>query len=180
MPHSKLSIATFGSGCFWCTEAVFSALKGVIKVESGYAGGTTENPSYNVVSSGLTGHAEVVQITFDSQIISFAQLVEIFFLTHNPTTKNKQGADVGSQYRSIILYHDENQHKSAELVKDKLTNNHVFDNQIVTEITQFKQFYPAEPYHQQYYANNQSAPYCQMVIDPKMAQLRQKFAILMK
>ncbi len=180
MPHSNLKLATFGGGCFWCTEAVFSALKGVIEVESGYAGGATENPNYDAVSSGATGHAEVVRISFDDQIITFGQLVGIFFLTHIPTTKNRQGADVGSQYRSIILYHNEDQKRVAESVKNQLERDRVFDRPILTEIAKFDHFYPAENYHQQYSAKNPDSAYCQAIINPKIAKLRQQFSHLIK
>lgn len=172
-------LATFGSGCFWCTEAIFKDLKGVIKVTSGYAGGTMPNPTYEQVCSGSTGHAEVVQIEFDPTVIGYDQLVEIFFLTHDPTTMNRQGNDVGEQYRSVIFAHDEMQKTVAEQVKNKIDGEKVYDRPIVTQITSFKNFFPAENYHQNYYANNPDAGYCQMVINPKVAKFRKKFAALL-
>lgn len=176
----KTELATFGAGCFWCTEAIFIALKGVSSVVSGYAGGDIENPTYAQVSGGTTGHAEVAQITFDPSVISFDQLCEVFFLTHNPTTRNRQGADVGSQYRSVIFYSSLEQQTVAIAVKKQLEDKHVFDAPIVTEIEPLEKFWPAENYHQEYYAQNPYAPYCQAVIDPKIAKLRQKFSALLK
>lgn len=173
-------LATFGSGCFWCTEAIFNDIKGVAKVTSGYAGGAVENPTYAEISSGTSGHAEVVQIEFDPSIISYEQLVEVFFLTHNPTTLNRQGHDVGTQYRSIIFYHSPAQQQAAQAVKEKLASEKTFANPIVTEISAFTKFYPAEDYHQNYFANNPDQPYCQAVIDPKVAAARQKFKSLFK
>lgn len=173
-------IATFGSGCFWCTEAIFLDLKGVTKVTSGYAGGVTPNPSYEQVCSGTTGHAEVVQIEFDPGVISYEQLLEVFFLTHNPTTLNRQGNDVGTQYRSVVFYHDEAQQVAAKKVKERITTANAFDAPIVTAIEPFKNFYPAEDYHQNYFAKNPNQPYCQVMIDPKVAKFRQKFFHLLK
>lgn len=174
------AIATFASGCFWCTEAVFLNVRGVDKVTSGYTGGSIENPSYEQVCSGRTGHAEAVQIEFDPGVISYEKLTEIFFLTHNPTTLNRQGHDVGTQYRSAIFYHDEEQKKIAELVKEQLTKEEIYPDPIVTTIEPFTIFYPAEAYHQNYFARNPDQPYCQAVINPKISHLRQQFQSLLK
>lgn len=176
----KHEIATFGAGCFWCTEAVFQALKGVETVLPGYSGGSMENPTYTQVSNGGTGHVEVAQIEFDPSVISYKQLVEVFFTTHNPTTFERQGADVGEQYKSVIFYHSDVQKQAAEAVKQELAEKHVFDSPIVTEIRPAEPFYEAEDYHKNYYANNPNAPYCTAVIDPKVAKLRQKFTHLLK
>jgi len=173
--ESALEIATFGSGCFWCTEAFFQELKGVTKVESGYSGGAVENPTYKAVCSGLTGHAEVVQVTYDPAEISFTELLEIFFQTHDPTTLNRQGADVGTQYRSAIFYHSDDQKKTAEAVKAKLDQAGIWPNRIVTEITAFDKFYVAEDYHQDYFALNPNAGYCKAVIMPKLDKFRKVF-----
>ncbi len=172
--------ATFGGGCFWCTEAVFKELKGVETVTSGYAGGDMPQPKYEQVASGMTGHAEVVQVEFDPSVISYKQLVEVFFLTHNPTTMNQQGADFGSQYRSIIFYHNDEQKKIIEEVKKELEEKRVYRDRIVTQIEPAKSFYPAEDNHKDYYARNQGAPYCRVVIDPKISKLREKFRPLLK
>ncbi len=172
--------ATFGSGCFWCTEAIFLSVKGVTSVMPGYAGGTVENPSYEQVSSGTTGHAEVARIEFDPATVSYEQLVEVFFGSHNPTTLNRQGNDVGEQYRSVIFFHDETQKKIAEAVKAKLEQGKTFDAPIVTSIVPLTNFYPAEDYHRNYYANNPDQPYCQAVISPKLAKFRQHYASLLK
>ncbi len=169
------AVATFGGGCFWCTEAVFSALKGVEKVESGYSGGQTANPSYKEICSGLTGHAEVVQITYDAQELLFEDLLEVFFATHNPTTLNRQGADVGTQYRSVIFYHNEEQKRIAEFVIRELDAQKIFNDPIVTEVTAFDKFYKAEDYHQDYFANNPRQPYCNAVINPKMEKFKKLF-----
>ncbi len=169
------AVATFGGGCFWCTEAVFSALKGVEKVESGYSGGQTANPSYKEICSGLTGHAEVVQITYDAQELLFEDLLEVFFATHNPTTLNRQGADVGTQYRSVIFYHSEEQKRIAEFVIQELDAQKIFSDPIVTEVTAFDKFYKAEDYHQDYFANNPRQPYCNAVINPKMEKFKKLF-----
>ncbi len=158
-------------GCFWCTEAIFERMNGVKKVTSGYSGGHTQNPTYDDVSSGETGHAEVTQIEFDPKEISYEDLLEVFWKIHNPTTLNRQGADVGTEYRSIILYHDEDQHKIAEKSKEKAQKN--FDGPIVTEIVPYAAFYKAEDYHQQYYNKNKQYPYCQIVIDPKIKKLQE-------
>lgn len=172
---SKFSVATFGSGCFWCTEAVFELVKGVVKVESGYSGGTVPNPTYEAVCTGLTGHAEVVQIYYDPTIISYIQLLEIFWKTHDPTTLNRQGADVGTQYRSVIFYHNEEQKKLAEEYKKKLDEAKIWNDPIVTEISPFKKFYRAEDYHQNYYVNNPYQGYCSFVITPKIEKFKKVF-----
>lgn len=168
-------LATFGNGCFWCTEAVFLAVKGVSKVESGYSGGTVKNPTYREVCSGLTGHAEVIRIAFDPAVISYADLLEIFWNTHDPTTLNRQGADEGTQYRSVIFYHDEAQRKTAEQYMAQLEASKVFKNRIVTEISPLINYYPAEDYHQNYYALNPDQGYCQYVIRPKVEKFRKQF-----
>jgi peptide-methionine (S)-S-oxide reductase len=173
-------VATFGCGCFWCSEAIFKRVRGVTKVTSGYAGGKEKNPTYDQVSAHVTGHAEVVQVEFDPKVVSYEQLLGIFFGTHDPTTRNRQGHDVGAQYRSVILYHDEEQRKTAEAVKAGLEKDGVFGKPIVTEITPYGTFYPAEPEHVDYYAKNPAAAYCQIIIDPKLAKFRQKFAPLLK
>jgi peptide-methionine (S)-S-oxide reductase len=165
-------LATLGGGCFWCVEAVFQGLKGVHSVTSGYAGGKTENPTYKAVCSGETGHAEVTQIAFDPRVISFEQLLEVFWEAHDPTTLNRQGADTGTQYRSIILYHNAAQKEAAE--KSKLAAAKQFSQPIVTEIVPLTKFYPAEQYHQDFYQNNATYPYCQMVIRPKLQKLEKK------
>ncbi|MFO7902092.1 MAG: peptide-methionine (S)-S-oxide reductase MsrA [Pirellulaceae bacterium] len=170
--HEK---ATFGSGCFWCTEAVFERLAGVESVVSGYSGGHVENPSYRQVSSGTTGHAEVVQVTFDPEVVSYAELLEVFWRTHDPTTPNRQGPDVGPQYRSVIFYHNQKQKESAEYWKDKLNQSDAFDAPIVTEISPLDTFYPAEDYHQEYFANNQNKPYCSRFIQPKVEKFEKVF-----
>jgi len=167
--------ATFGGGCFWCTEAIFLQLKGVIRVESGYSGGTRPNPTYEQVCSGATGHAEVTQIVFDPAVIGFEELLEVFWKTHDPTTLNRQGADVGTQYRSVIFYHNEKQREQAESYKSKLLASGAWDNPIVTEISPFKAFYKAEDYHQNYYNNNKRAPYCTFVIGPKLEKFEKVF-----
>ncbi len=168
--------ATFANGCFWCTEAIFKRLKGITSVTSGYSGGTVENPSYEAVSSGSTGHAEAVQVQFDPNIISYDQLLDVFWATHDPTTLNQQGADIGTQYRSAIFYHTEEQKKIAEGSKAKLDQSGTYKDPIVTEITKYTNFYPAEEYHKDYYDTNKSAPYCRVVIDPKIQKLLKTFA----
>ena len=165
--------ATFGGGCFWCTEAVFLAVKGVESVESGYSGGKTDNPTYGQVSSGRTDHAEVIQIKYDPSIISYEEILEIFFATHDPTTLNRQGADVGTQYRSIILYHNEAQRQIAQQTIMKLKGE--YQNPIVTQVEPYKKFYKAEDYHQNYYERNREQPYCRVVIDPKMQKFYEKY-----
>jgi peptide-methionine (S)-S-oxide reductase len=178
-PADSLEIATLGAGCFWCVEAVFQDLKGVAKVESGYSGGNVKNPSYREVTSGTTGHAEACQIYFDPTQISFEELLEVFWTTHDPTTLNRQGADVGTQYRSAIFYHNDNQKQVAEKSK-KEVGSVIWDKPVVTEITKFSNFYIAEDYHQNYYNSNKGAPYCQIVIAPKIEKLRKKFADKLK
>lgn len=170
-----LMLATFGSGCFWCTEAIFQNVDGVEKVVSGYAGGKVKNPTYKEVTSGLTGHAEVVQLTYDPSKILYDELLEIFWQTHDPTTLNRQGADVGTQYRSVVFYHDEDQKKLAETYKRKLEEAGAFDRPIVTEITAYDNFYKAEDYHQNYYNLNGNAPYCTFVIQPKLEKFKKVF-----
>lgn len=177
---NKKETAVFGGGCFWCTEAVFSDLKGVSSVTSGYAGGSFVNPSYEDVCTGKTGHAEVIKIEFDPSIITYDNLLKVFFATHNPTTKDKQGGDTGNQYRSIILYTSEEQKKEAEEFIKKLEKDKVFNGPIVTEIKPLDKFYEAEDYHKKYFERYTFEPYCQVVINPKLAKLRQEFASLLK
>ena len=171
----KFEIATFGGGCFWCTEAIFERVKGVQEVESGYAGGSVSNPDYKMVTSGTTGHAEVVQITFDPEVVTYLELLEIFFKTHDPTTLNRQGADVGTQYRSIVLYHNEQQNKLAREVLDELDSEGVWPDPILTEIQAFEEFYSAEVYHQEYFENNPNQGYCRLVITPKLEKFEKVF-----
>lgn len=173
--NKALEKATFGGGCFWCLEAVFELLQGVERVESGYCGGQRPNPTYEQVCSGTTGHAEVVQVTFDPAVISFPDLLEVFFAMHDPTTRNRQGPDVGTQYRSAIFYHTLEQKQTAETVIAELNQAAVWDKPIVTEVTACPVFYKAEDYHQGYYRGHASQGYCQYVISPKVAKLRQKF-----
>lgn len=168
--------ATLGGGCFWCLEAAFLELRGVIDVVPGYAGGHVPNPTYEQVCTGTTGHAEVVQITFDPEELSYADLLHIFFALHDPTTPNRQGNDVGPQYRSIILYHDAIQHQTAQALIQELENSRTYTLPIVTEVQPFTAFYPAEPYHHRYYQRHPWQPYCQVVIAPKLAKLRRQFA----
>lgn len=168
-------IATLAGGCFWCLEAVFDELQGVEKVESGYVGGHIKNPTYREVCTGTTGHAEVVQITFDPQAITFRDLLKVFFTIHDPTTLNRQGADVGTQYRSAIFYHTPEQKAVADEVIAELTADKVWDDPIVTEVTPLDEFYPAEDYHRDYFQRNPQQPYCQMVIAPKVAKSRKHF-----
>jgi peptide-methionine (S)-S-oxide reductase len=175
MNTNKTELADFGGGCFWCMEAVFERLPGVLSITSGFAGGTTENPTYEQVCTETTGHAEVTEIAFDPAKISYNQLLDVFWQAHDPTTLNRQGADVGTSYRSIILYRDEKQKLEAE--KSKLAAQQNFHNPIVTEIAPLKKFYPAEDYHQKYYDNNSNAPYCQVVIAPKLNKLEKKNVI---
>jgi len=172
--------ATLGGGCFWCLEAVYDELEGVISVESGYAGGHRPDPTYHDVCSGRTGHAEVVQITFDPQVITFSDLLEVFFSIHDPTTPNRQGADVGTQYRSIILYHNDEQRRIAEETIARLNAANVWSAPIVTELKPFDTFYVAEEYHQEYFANNPNQPYCMVVVAPKVLKARKKFATRLK
>jgi len=167
--------ATFGAGCFWCVETLFAQLKGVDTVLSGYSGGQVKNPSYKEVCNGTTGHAEAVQIAFDSSIIAYTNLLEILFSVHNPTTLNQQGADMGTQYRSAIFYHNQQQKAEAEAYISQLDKSGVFDNKIVTEVTPFSIFYVAEDYHQDYYNQNGDNPYCQMVVRPKVEKFQKNF-----
>jgi len=175
-----LETATLAGGCFWCIETIFNDLKGVEKVVSGYSGGRIKNPTYEEVSSGNTGHAEVVQITFDPSMISYEQLLEIYFHIHDPTTLNKQGADVGTQYRSAIYYNNEEQKKTAESVKEKIGKSELWDDPIVTEITKLDVFYSAEDYHQDYYNNNKEKSYCSFVIAPKVRKFYKEYKDLLK
>lgn len=170
------SLATFGGGCFWCTEAVFLQLRGVKSVVSGYAGGKTSDPTYESICTGSTGHAECVQITFDSEEISFRALLEVFFHSHDPTTENRQGADIGTQYRSVIFYHDDDQRMESEQLCKELHDSGEFGGQIVTEISSITKFYPAETYHQDYFSRNRAQPYCSYTIGPKVAKVMEKFA----
>ncbi|SFF01318.1 peptide-methionine (S)-S-oxide reductase [Chitinophaga sp. CF118] len=173
--NAKTATATFGGGCFWCTEAQFQYLDGVLKVQSGYAGGTVANPSYEEVCTGTTGHAEVIQVTYDPAKISYEELLEAFWHSHDPTQLNRQGNDVGTQYRSVIFYSNEEQHKLAELYKDKLQKSGAFEQPIVTQIAPLTNFYKAEDYHQDYYRLNGSQPYCHMVIAPKIEKFKEVF-----
>ncbi len=171
----KREIVTLAGGCFWCLEAVFQILKGVEKVVSGYTGGTVVNPTYEQVCSGKTGHVEAIQITFDSNIISYEKLLEVFWKLHDPTSINKQGYDVGTEYRSAIFYHDETQKKIIEVSKSNLEKSGYYQNKIVTEIVPLSNFYPAESYNQDYYNKNTYQPYCQIIIDPKIQKLYKEF-----
>lgn len=176
----KLESATLGSGCFWCTEAVFQELEGVYQVKSGYSGGETVDPTYEQVCDGNTGHAEVVQITFDPAVVSYAELLEVFWKTHDPTTLNRQGADVGTQYRSVIFHHNDQQRQSAEQYKKKLDASGAFLKPVVTEIAPLKKFYLAEESHQDFYARNPRQGYCQFVLVPKLDKLKEVFADKLK
>jgi len=175
MQGEQKEIATLGGGCFWCLEAVYEELKGVEQVVSGYAGGTVKDPSYEEVCSGTTGHAEVVQIIFDPQAISFEELLEVFFTIHDPTELNRQGPDVGTQYRSIIFYHNPQQRAIAEQKIAELNTAKIWDAPIVTQIEPYTVFYPAEAYHQKYFKQNPQQPYCQIVVAPKVAKARERF-----
>lgn len=180
MTEGNREVATLGGGCFWCTEAVFDRLQGVISVESGYAGGRDPNPTYEDVCGGHTGHAEVVQVTFDPARISYAEILRVFFGTHDPTTLNRQGADRGTQYRSVIFYHSEEQRRVAEDVMRDLGDKEVFDSPIVTELSPAPTFYIAESYHQEFFARNPGQGYCQVVVAPKVAKFRKEFAGLFR
>ena len=180
MKGGDLKTAVFAGGCFWCTEAIFSQLKGVKKVVSGYSGGHVKNPTYKEVCTGTTGHAECTLISYDPEQITFAELLEVFWTTHDPTTLNRQGADSGTQYRSAIFYTDEDQKQEAIAYKAKLENEKIWDHPIVTEITRFEKFYPAEDYHQDYYENNTNQGYCRIVITPKLEKFRKIFASKLK
>ena len=180
MDNMANEVWTMGGGCFWCVEAIFLELKGVLKVESGYAGGNTRNPTYEEVCSGTTGHAEVIQVTIDPKEISARDLLRIFFTTHDPTTLNRQGADVGTQYRSVILFYDGAQKKLAEEVIAEITRERIWPNKIVTTLEPYKAFYKAEDYHQNYYARNGNQMYCRAVIAPKVAKFREKYRSKLK
>ena len=178
--NTNLQTATLAGGCFWCLEAVYDEVKGVHSVESGYAGGHVDNPTYREVCNGTTGHAEVVQVKFDPNIVSYRDLLNVFFAIHDPTTLNRQGADVGTQYRSAIFYHDDEQRKIAEdLIRD-LNAQQIWDKPIVTEVTKFDKFYVAEDYHQEYFARNPYQPYCQAIVAPKVSKFRKHFLDLLK
>lgn len=172
--------AIFGGGCFWCTEALFKSLKGVISVIPGFAGGVSDNPSYEEVSGGKSGHAEVIKIEYDSEIISFQDLLSVFFNTHNPTELNRQGADIGTQYRSIIFYTSAKQKEVAEKLIEELDVTKAYEKPIVTKIEAFNKFFEAEDYHKNYYENHKDAPYCEIIIAPKLEKLNKKFANLLK
>ena len=173
--NNSVETATLGGGCFWCTEAVYKELKGVLSVIPGYSGGHVKNPAYREVCEGTTGHAEVVQITFDPSVISFSDILEVFFAVHDPTTLNRQGADVGTQYRSAIFYHSEEQKKSAREMINRIEEEKLYNKPVVTEITAFSSFYPAEDYHKDYYARNPNQPYCRMVVSPKVEKFRKLY-----
>lgn len=172
---SEREITTLAGGCFWCTEALFKRLKGAVSVLPGYTGGKVENPTYEEVCTGETGHAEAVQIEFDPQQIPFEKILDVFWHTHDPTTPNRQGKDVGTQYRSAIFYHDETQKKIAEKSKEEVEKSGLFKNPIVTEIFPFTKFYPAESYHRDYYEKNRDQPYCRLIIDPKIQKLLKEY-----
>ena len=178
--NNNLAIATFGNGCFWCTEAIFQQLKGVEKVLPGYTGGTVKNPSYKEICSSTTGHAEAIQITYDPKIITYRELLDVFFYTHDPTTLNRQGADVGTQYRSAIFYHSVSQKNDAELIIKQLEKEGVYDDKIVTEITPLGIYYKAKNYHQDYYINNKNQGYCRAVINPKLDKFAKKYSKKLK
>ncbi len=180
MANENLETATLGAGCFWCVEAVFDDLQGVESVESGYSGGHTENPTYQQVCSETTGHAEVVNVHFDPNEISFKEILQVFFTVHDPTQLNRQGNDVGSSYRSAIFYHDDTQKQIAEETIKEITAEAIYDKPIVTEVTRFDKFYVAENYHQEYFANNPNQPYCAAVVAPKVAKFRQKYVSQLK
>jgi peptide-methionine (S)-S-oxide reductase len=180
MNDDRLETATLAAGCFWCVEAVFDDLEGVEDVVSGYSGGHKENPTYQEVCSETTGHAEVAQIRFDPAVLSYADLLRVFFSVHDPTTLNRQGNDIGSSYRSAIFYHSEEQRRTAQEIIDEVTKEGVYDDPIVTEVTQFEKFWPAEDYHQEYFANNPNQPYCTAVVAPKVAKFRKKYAERLK
>jgi len=176
----RLQTATLAGGCFWCLEAVYDELKGVERVESGYSGGSTRQPTYREVCSGATGHAEVVQVHFDPELISYRNLLNVFFTIHDPTTLNRQGADVGTQYRSAVFYHDEQQKSEAEGLIMELNAQGLWDRPIVTEVMKFEKFFPAETYHQEYFARNPLQPYCMAVVAPKVAKFRKHFTEMLK
>lgn len=173
--NKNMEVITLGGGCYWCVEAVYENLEGVVSVVSGFSGGKTDHPSYEEVSTGTTGHAEVVQITYDPKITSLQEILKVFFTVHDPTTLNRQGADVGTQYRSVIFYSNEEQRQTAKSIIDALSKAKVFEDPIVTKLEPYKKFYKAENYHQNYYTNNKNQPYCQMVIRPKIAKFERIF-----
>lgn len=178
--NTNLQTATLAGGCFWCLEAVFDEIKGVHSVESGYAGGHVDNPSYRAVCNGDTGHAEVVQVHFDPSVVSYRNLLNVFFAIHDPTTLNRQGADVGTQYRSAIFYHDEEQKRAAEELIRELNAQKIWDNPIVTQVEKLDKFFMAEDYHQEYFARNPYQPYCMAVVAPKVSKFRKHFLELLK
>lgn len=180
MKEIQREMATLGGGCFWCLEAVFEQLQGVLCVESGYSGGTLANPSYQQVCQGNTGHAEVIQATFDPQVLSYKEILDVFFAIHDPTTRNRQGADVGTQYRSVIFYHDDQQKKVAEKRLAELNQARIWDAPLVTEVVPYQTFYKAEDYHQGYFRKNPQQGYCQVVVSPKVAKFRKQFAPRLK
>lgn len=180
MMNNNLQTTTLAGGCFWCLEAVFDEVKGVHSVESGYAGGHVDNPSYREVCTGTTGHAEVVQIHFDPNVVSYRNLLNVFFAIHDPTTLNRQGADVGTQYRSAIFYHDDEQKRIAQELIEDLNAQKIWDMPIVTEVTKLDRFYMAEDYHQEYFAKNPYQPYCQAVVAPKVSKFRKHFLDILK
>lgn len=173
--NKNLEVATLAAGCFWCTEAAFNIIKGVERIEPGYTGGTTINPTYEEVSTGTTGHAEAAQIYFDPKVITYKEILEVFFTMHDPTSLNRQGADIGTQYRSAIFYHNQQQKETAEKLIAELAREGIWDKPIVTEIVPLKTFYSAETYHKDYYKKHPKEPYCQAVIAPKIAKLQQRF-----
>lgn len=175
VPASQIDTATFGGGCFWCTEAQFQLLDGVLSVQSGFSGGSIKNPSYKEVCTGLTGHAEVIQVTYDTTKLSYDELLEAFWTSHDPTQFNRQGNDVGTQYRSVIFYHSETQHQLAESYKKKLNESGAYDKPVVTEISPMTVFYKAEDYHQNYFNQNGDQPYCQFVVAPKVEKFKKVF-----
>ena len=179
-PEGKTATATFAAGCFWCTEAVFVRLKGVSKVQSGYTGGKVPNPTYRQVCTGATGHAEGIQITYDPSVITYEQLLDVFFHTHNPTTLNRQGADVGTQYRSAVFFHDDKQKAAAQKMIDEINARGTFDDPIVTTLEELKKWYPAEDYHQEYFELNPRQPYCIAVVGPKVSKFRKRYKELLK
>ncbi|HKS59399.1 MAG TPA: peptide-methionine (S)-S-oxide reductase MsrA [Thermoplasmata archaeon] len=179
-PRNALELATLGGGCFWCTEAVFQQLQGVTRVEPGYAGGTTDQPTYEDVCTGTTGHAEVVQVEFDPNVLSYGDLLRVFFSVHDPTTLNRQGGDTGTQYRSIVLYHSPAQKQAAQAVMKEFDTGGFFRGRLVTELVPFTKFFPAEEYHHNYFQRNPDRGYCQMVISPKLSKFRHKFADRLK
>jgi peptide-methionine (S)-S-oxide reductase len=178
--YLEKEIATLGGGCFWCLEAVFTDIQGVEKVVSGYSGGDVVNPTYEEVCSGTTGHAEVVQITFDQKLITFREILEIFFIIHDPTQLNRQGNDFGNQYRSVVFYHSEQQKEETENYIQELNEETIWPEPIVTEVVSFTEFFPAEEYHQDYFKKNPNQPYCQFIIVPKITKFREKYAAKLK